>query len=290
MENTAPIRIPARSRRQTMDWGLVLASQGIMATIDDGATGEGWGLIVSEADYPAAVQAIRQHRQENRHWHWRQPLPWRGLLFDWSVLFWALLMVAFYFLSQTTRPDFLTAGRMDNAAVQAGEWWRLFTAIFLHADVAHLAANVLFGLILLGLVMGRYGGGMGLLAAYLAGMLGNLAGLLLYPETHLGVGASGMVMGGLGLLAAQSLAFVRTNPVAQKYVRRGLLAGVMLFVLFGLSPGTDIIAHFGGFVAGLLLGGLLLLLPSQGQKSHLQFWATLVLIGLIAVPWGLALY
>lgn len=273
-----------------MDWGLVLASQGIMATIDDGATGEGWGLVVSAEDYPAAIEAIRLHRQENRHWRWRQPISWRGLLFDWRVLFWAALTVAIYYFSQTTRPDLRFVGRMDNAAVQAGEWWRLFTAIFLHADIAHLIANVSFGLILLGLVMGRFGGGLGLLAAYFAGLMGNVAGLILYSQTHLGVGASGMVMGGLGLLAAQSLAFARNHPVQQKHVFRGILSGVMLFVLFGLSPGTDVIAHFSGFVAGLIFGGLLLLVPTRWQTSTpLQFCAGLVLVASIIAPWWAAL-
>jgi len=290
VELDGPIRIPTRTRRQTMDWGLVLASQGIMATIDDGATtGEGWALLVAATDYPAALQVIQLHRQDHRHWYWQQRLPWQGLLFDWSILLWVLLMVTFYFLSQTTRPDFLLVGRMDNAAVRAGEWWRLFTAMSLHADLAHLVANTFMGTILLGLAMGRYGGGIGLLTAYLAGAIGNIAGFLLYPETHLGLGASGMVMGGLGLLAAQSLAFVRSNPLAQKYVLRGVIAGVLLFVLFGLRPGTDIIAHFIGFVTGLGLGAIVMLLPARWQNSATGFATALVLIALIVGPWWLAL-
>lgn len=74
MEQAGQARIPARNRRQTMDWALVLASQGVNAIIDDGADGPGWGLIVDTADYPAAIRAIRLYRQENRHWRWREPI------------------------------------------------------------------------------------------------------------------------------------------------------------------------------------------------------------------------
>jgi hypothetical protein len=64
-----------------------------------------------------------------------------------------------------------------------------------------------------------------------------------------------MAMGGLGMLAIQSLKLLRQNPINRKYVLRALMAGLMLFVLFGLSPETDVVAHFIGIMAGLLLGG-----------------------------------
>ena len=285
MESAGPTRIRARTRRQTMDWALVLASQGIGATIDDGADGAGWGLIVSASDYAAAVRAIELYRRENRHWHWRRPLPWRGLLFDWKIIFWGLLLILFYGFTQSCRPDFQITGRMDNAAVNAGEWWRIFTAMLLHADVAHLAANVSLGLVLLGLAMGRYGT-MGLLAAYLAGAAGNVAGLWLYPESHRSLGASGMVMGGLGLLAAQSVLVFRHHPFGGKPVIKGVVAGVMLFVLFGLSPGTDIVAHLGGFIAGLLLGGSLLLSIKRWQNPRTELAAGIIFAGwLISTGW-----
>jgi len=56
-----------------------------------------------------------------------------------------------------------------------------------------------------------------LLAACLAGAGGNLARALLHAETP-SLGASGMVMGGLGLLAIQSLSLRHSNPTAGKYI------------------------------------------------------------------------
>jgi rhomboid protease GluP len=288
MEPAGHMRIPSRSRRQTMDWALVLASQGLEAVIDEGADGAGWGLVVAEADYPAAVEAIRLYRLENRHWHWRQPLPWQGLIFDGRVAAWGLLMIAADWLGRLSRSDIQAAGCMDNAAVRAGEWWRLFTAMLLHADVAHLTANLTLGVVLLGLAMGRYGGGVGLLAASLAGAGGNVASLLVYPASQQSLGASGMVMGGLGLLAAQSLLYLRQNPNSRRSGLRGVLAGAMLFVLFGLSPGTNIMAHLGGFVTGLVLGAGLVRMPSRWQNPRTDLVAWLLYGGLTVTTGWLA--
>lgn len=269
-----------------MDWGLVLLSQGIVATPDDGADGAGWGLLVSATEYPAALRALELYQLENRHWRWRQPLARRGFQFDWKVSAWGLLLVAAYVASRGSRPELQSAGCMDSAAVRAGQWWRVFTAMLLHADVAHLASNVSFGMLFLGLAMGRYGSGLGLLASYLAGAMGNLAGLIFYPVPHFGVGASGMVMGGLGLLAAQSVTLLRYGFIGRQQALQGFLAGVLLLVLFGLSPGTDVLAHCVGFSTGLVLGAILLHLPSSWQTQKTDAAAAISFGGLlIATGW-----
>lgn len=288
MEPVGQSRIPTRSRRETMDWALVLASQGIDAFIDEGADGLGWGLVVSAADYPSAMRAIRLYRWENRHWRWSQPISWHGLDFDWKVGFWALLMVGFYWLSRVVRPDLEMAGCMNNAAVLAGQWWRIFSAMLLHADVGHVASNVAVGVVLLGLAMGRFGAGVGLLAAYLAGAVGNVSGLFLYPPSHLGVGASGMVMGALGMLAAQSVMMFWRNPLSRKNVIRAVLAGLMLFVLFGLNPEADVVAHLGGFVAGLVFATILIWLPESWKQMKMNVGAGIVFTALVVIPAWLA--
>src|SRR6185436_21179670 len=106
------------------------------------------------------------------------------------------------------------------------------------------------GLLLFGLAMGALGPGVGLLAALLAGAGGNLAGLLFYPEAHRGLGASGMVMGALGLLTAQSLWLLRTGLPGRQIMARGLLGGFLLLVWFGFSPDpkVDVLAHITGFL------------------------------------------
>ncbi len=255
--NLRPVRIPARSRRQAMDWSLVLASQGIEPVIELAAE-TGWALVVSPQDYDSGSAA------------------------------WVVLTVVFFWLSDT-RANLPAAGIMDGAAVARGEWWRLFTATLLHADLGHLAANAVFGLVLIGLAMGQCGTGVGLLAAYLAGAGGNVASWLVYGEAHHGLGASGVVMGALGLLAVQSLPLLKGNPHAVKLAIAGLVGGVMLFVLLGLNPETDVVAHAGGFVAGLVLGSLLALAPRLAPKPLVNLGAGFLFTALVVLTWLLAL-
>ena len=270
-----------------MDWSLVLVSQGIETTIDQSEDGSGWGLLVANQDYGNAIRTIRQYHLENRGWPWQQQVFRPGFLFDWGALAWALLACLFFWLS--THTDLQSAGVMDGTAVAHGQWWRLFTAMWLHADLAHLATNATLGLLLLGLTMGRYGTGAGLLAAYLAGAGGNLIAGLLSLQTHRSLGASGMVMGSLGLLAVQSFSLWRQTPHAAKFILSGICGGVMLFVLVALTPGTDIMAHLGGFASGCMLGALLNVVPEIAQKPKANLLSGLVFALLVIVPWWLAL-
>jgi rhomboid protease GluP len=285
---SATARIPARSRRQAMDWGLVLVSQGIEATIEFSKEGSGWGLSIDVGSYEAALDILRQYQFENRRWPWRQELFQPGLVFDWASLAWVLLVVLFFWLD-TAGAYLHDAGLMDAAAVSRGQWWRLFTAIWLHADVAHLAANATVGFVLLGLALARYGTGAGLLAAYLAGAGGNVTSWIFAPRPHYSLGASGMVMGSLGLLAVQSLSLWSHSPHATKHLLSGLAAGVLLFIFWGVSPGSDVPAHFGGFLCGVLLGAVLSQIPNLAQKAKLNFLTGLLFVLLVLWPWWLAL-
>jgi rhomboid protease GluP len=281
-------RIPARSKRETMDWSLVLVSQEIETTIDF-TEESGWGLIVPENEYERARGILQQYRLENRQWPWRQEISSEGVLFDWGSLAWVILISLFFWIQTHASADFRAAGLMDGAAVSRGEWWRIFTAIFLHADIGHLAMNASIGLALLGLTMGSFGTGVGLLAAYLAGVCGNLTTWLIYAGDHRSRGASGMVMGCVGLLAVQSVSFNSRNRNALKYALSGIIGGAMLFVLFGLDPGSDVLAHFGGFVSGLVLGTVLRVFPRISRDSAPNIAAGVLFCLMVIYPWWLAL-
>jgi rhomboid protease GluP len=290
--NTQPIasngkaRIPTRTQRRAMDWSLVLASQGILVEIESGPIG--WALLVSAEDHARAVESIAQYRRENARWPWQQSVTKDGAVFDWISGLWVLLTCAF-FQWQTVNVAVRNTGVVDSAAINHGEWWRIFTAEFLHADGLHLATNCVFGFILLGLAMGRFGTGVGFLAAYLGGAAGNSLSLLLHPEIHQALGASGLVMAALGLLAAPSLRSTQRHPRGWKLVLGGIAAGVMLFSLLGLHPGTDVVAHAGGFVTGMGLGLGLSWLKNLPRKPAVNLLAGLIAAALIIVPWLLAL-
>ena len=290
MESTpapATENIPTRTRQRAMDWSLVLASQGIEAVIQN-EPDDGWQLLVAAEHGNSARAAIAQYRKENRRWRWRQPVLQGRAFFDSASGLWVLLTAAFFALNSTPR-DFRPVGILDGPALAHGEWWRIFTAEVLHADLMHFASNAVFGFLLLGLAMGRYGTGVGLLAAYLAGAGGNVFSWLLHGEGHRALGASGVVMGALGLLVPQSITSLRRNPRALRLALAGLAGGVLLFVLLGLSPGTDVAAHLGGFASGVLIGLGLSLVPKLEQRRLANLVAGILLAWLVIWPWMMAL-
>ena len=286
--DSSTTRIHARSERQAMDWSLVLVSQGIETTIEFCAESARWELVVPARDGESAFKALRQYRIENRGWPWQQPVFHSGLLFDWGCLAWVFVLSLFYLLD--AQHNLRAAGHMDSSLAAQGQWWRLFTAVWLHADLAHLATNSAIGLLLLGFTLGRYGTGIGLLAAYLTGAGGNLLAWGLASQPHHSLGASGMVMGSLGLLATQSVAHWRQNPPSTRHAISSLLGGLMLFVLLGLTPGTDVSAHLGGFLSGLFLGGLLAFWPDSAAKAKTNLLCGLCFTLLVIWPWWLALH
>jgi rhomboid protease GluP len=279
-------RIRVRSRRVAMDYSLVLISQGIEAVIDSSES-DGWGLVVAGQDYDRAVEVLHQYRIENRGWPLRHRVSSDGPFFDWASLAWVLLVGLFFWVQSHADSSFREAGLMNAVAVSHGQWWRLFTAIFLHADLGHFAMNASIGFFLLGLTMGNMGAGFGLLAAYLAGVCGNVATWLVFSEGHRSLGASGMVMGCVGLLAVQSVVFRRAH--SWKFALGGLAAGALLFALLGLDPQSDVLAHLGGFVGGLVIGGGLILVPRLCRNTMANVVAGFVFSGLVILPWWLAL-
>jgi rhomboid protease GluP len=284
----ALLSIPARSRRQAMEWGLVLASQGMESVLDHSA--EVWALLVEPQDYERALAHLKQYQLENRGWQWRHPLPEAGLIFHWGALGWVAATVAIYYWSAVRFPAISGAGILDSEKVRHGQWWRLWTAVTLHQNVPHLMANATTGFILMGLAMARYGAGVALLAAFVAGAAGNVASLLAYAEPHQSLGASGMVMGALGLVTVQSFSFWRKYPVGRRLFFRAVAAGVLILALIGFSPEADIVAHVGGFLAGTLLGCALGCAPAgRLQSGTANAGALLALAALLLATWHLAL-
>lgn len=286
--DTTPGAIAARSRLEAMDWSLALISQGIESTIERQESEPKWVLRVAPESHERALETLRAYRAENRFWRLRREMFRPGVLFDWVSVIWVGLICALHWIAAAS-VDLRGPGVLDTDAVSHGEWWRVWTAIWLHADVAHLASNAVFGFVLLGLVMGRFGTGVGLLAAYVAGAAGNILSWGTASSPHYALGASGMVMGCLGLLAVQSLEIWRRNPQAIRTFLTSLAGGGMLFVLVGLTPGTDVVAHFGGFVAGLALGAILMSCRTMLDKTFPNVISAFCFACLVIWPWWLAL-
>ena len=137
-----------------------------------------------------------------------------------------------------------------------GEYWRLFTVMFLHGSFTHYLFNTLFGLVIISATLERLIGPVrfGILY-FVSGLLASLtiyAGFLITAEATLGVGASGAIYGVLG--AFLYLTFRRPQWFSPSDISsiRGLIFVNVIFTF--LVPNISVGAHLGGLGAGLLLG------------------------------------
>ncbi|MCL2215728.1 MAG: rhomboid family intramembrane serine protease [Defluviitaleaceae bacterium] len=131
-----------------------------------------------------------------------------------------------------------------------GEWFRLFTAMFVHFGVAHFAANA-FGLIVFGSRMERYFGRSAFIAIYfLSGLLGSLASLFL--SQAYAAGASGAIYGLVGALFAYTRITKRTIE-SLNWFFMFIYIGIGIAVGFS-TTGIDNFAHLGGLLGGVILG------------------------------------
>ena len=132
-----------------------------------------------------------------------------------------------------------------------GQWWRAWTALTLHLDAAHIAANIGAGA-WFGYLAGRLlGPGTAWALVVLGAGVANWLEALLAAADHRSVGASTAVFTALGLLAAYSWRerHLMTLRPAQRY--GPLFAGVILLGWLGTSgEHTDVMAHLLGFAVG----------------------------------------
>jgi rhomboid protease GluP len=135
------------------------------------------------------------------------------------------------------------------------QWWRLVMPIFLHANLLHIGLNM-WVLVDLGPAVEELYGSARYLFFYVAtGVLGYVFSTgwdLILRRPGESIGASGAIMGLVGLQLA--VCSQRGGPYFQA-MRASLIKWVVIIFVFGfLWPGIDNAAHFGGLVAGYLLG------------------------------------
>ncbi len=144
-------------------------------------------------------------------------------------------------------------GAKVNALIIQGEYWRLFTSMFLHIGFLHLAFN-LYALWALGAIAEELLGRVRYITVYiLSGILGSVASF--FFTDAISAGASGAIFGILGALVVYS----RRKPFLWKSGFGKSLAVVVLINL-GLGffqTGIDVYAHLGGLVTGMLFTWLI---------------------------------
>lgn len=153
---------------------------------------------------------------------------------------------------------FWLLGGNSAETVKDGEWWRVFTTLFLHANLLHLGMNGA-GLWLFGSAVEKTMGWWRFLLIFLlAGALGNLASAFVV-RYGVAVGASGGIFGVIGAFAVAVWGL--RSPMYHALRRRLLLVLALMvtvdFSIGWLEPQIDNLAHVGGFVAGILIAAVL---------------------------------
>jgi rhomboid protease GluP len=150
-----------------------------------------------------------------------------------------------------------------NPYVFNGEVWRLFTGMFVHANIAHIVGNMLF-LFIYGLrAEDMFDVKEYLLIYFLSGLAGGLLTLFLWPDT-LSVGASGAIFGMIGA----------TMIYLRRAIGQSIITALMfVFFLFALNlgPNVNYLAHLGGLAVGLLIGYILAATRKHRRPVTYQF-------------------
>jgi membrane associated rhomboid family serine protease len=180
-------------------------------------------------------------------------------------------------------------GAMQPIAVADGQFWRLFTAMFLHAGLLHVALNAYFFWLFGRMVEASFGRTWMVLIYVVAGFLASVASYAFGPVTTLAVGASGAISGVFGAFIAYNYRR-REHAMNAANLRLALTVIVLNAVIAIGYSSIDWRAHVGGLVAGFALGYLADSSGPARQRAVVRFAgvATLVVIGIALVLWRTA--
>jgi membrane associated rhomboid family serine protease len=147
---------------------------------------------------------------------------------------------------------FTAGGRLFNdmllygPAVAHGDWWRLVTAAFLHANIVHIGFNM-YVLWVIGAPVEQYLGRARFLGLYFVSGLAGSAGALVLTPTAFTVGASGAIFGILGALLI--IEWQTTGRLAGNAMTWIVINLALSFAISNISIG----GHVGGLIGGILV-------------------------------------
>jgi rhomboid protease GluP len=278
------------SRQKCEERVLVLQSVGIGSQLV--FAGGHWHLFVAAEEASLARQQLDRYEHENPP----RPIPAAPAAMQpcagLGSLAYALVLLLVGYLAGVSAfdLDWLDAGALRAGEVQRGELWRPVTALTLHLDVAHLVANLGFGM-LFGYFAGQLlGPGVAWASILGTAAAANLFTALVQTQAHSSAGASTAVFATLGLLAAYG--WRQRHALAERWAYRyaPIVAGVALLAFLGVGgERTDVLAHLAGFVTGAIAGwwhGR----ASRGTpfRGGAQLLLGLVTIAVIVVAWSMA--
>jgi len=174
----------------------------------------------------------------------------------------------------------------DLVGIATGQYWRLFSAMFLHAGLIHIAFNA-YALWIFGSMVEQELGHLRLaLIFFTTGIFASAASYAFGPYYAVGVGASGAIFGVFGAFVAYNYRR-RHLAIAAARLRSALVLVLVNMVIAFSIPAIDWRAHVGGFVAGLVAGFV-----AEGVGTPTQRRVILILgsAGILVAAWALVVW
>jgi rhomboid protease GluP len=245
-------------RRTASLWALVLESRSVPCHVEQ--EGAGWTLRVPEGSIVSALEELRHFEEKNRDWPppTSKTIPLvENTLSTLSVL---LLLATFHNLTRLEIPFFgetpinwLELGSAQAGKILDGQWWRTITALTLHSGVLHIVGNLTIGGFFIVYLCRDLGSGLAWCLLLLSGILGTLMNAWFQPPYHTSIGASTLVFGAVGILAA--LQIVRGQGRLRRNWFLPVAGALALLAMLGTEgENTDIGAHLFGFMFGVIFG------------------------------------
>jgi membrane associated rhomboid family serine protease len=240
----------------------------------------------AEIDIPAlrkekALYELAKYREENRNWPVKA-----GMETDFApsfkvmnILVVGLLALLYHFSGPWSNNTiwFLRGAGDSTRILQSGDYFRLITALTLHADSVHLMGNCFLSAFLLPFYFSITGNGIGLLLLLLTAGSANFLNVVIHGAGHNFVGFSTAVFAVIGILCIAQYRPTKRN--LRFFVP--IMAGISLLALLG-SGGerTDLGAHLFGLGTGMLVGFLFRIPFIKKRRSSFQVQLT---AGILAV-------
>lgn len=135
--------------------------------------------------------------------------------------------------------------------VQAGQFYRLLTCMFVHGGIMHLLLNM-YALYTIGPVVERYYGKSKYIFIYLvSGLLGSVFSSVFMSAGSISIGASGAIFGLLGSICYFTYYYRAT---LQGILRESIVPVIVINLIIGfMLPSVDLVAHIGGLLGGILV-------------------------------------
>jgi len=277
------------SKRELERPSLVLTALDIDNAID--FDGHAWGLWVADADAVRAEAELSSYAEEARARPPPRPtvavvdngIP--GILAYLSII-WLLPSLE---ADATFGWNWLDIGEMDAGRVMHGAWWRTITALTLHADLGHLVANSLVGVVF-GVLVGRhFGSGLGWLLVLACGAIGNGIDATLQASDFRSIGASTATFASIAMVGAFVWRRGYYRTVDWRRSLAPIFAALALLAYTGVEgENIDVVAHLAGFAAGLACGAVAAGFDIRRLGPIVQTACGLAATAIIAIAWSLA--